>query len=269
MLDDPSKVSYKHQDTLIGRLNHCGFLIPQEARRFMGRIRADKYRASKRRYTRLLLDVQLDLKLWLAFLASAGAGIVMNTLTFRHPTHVSRVEHVIGGYSLITGQAWRFELPIDLRLRASLNSLKHLASYIQLAFEVAMPGLLPSSVILTGTDSTTAAGWLHHFSIDDSQPDSPSLCLWVARATAHLLLDHSAVLFSKWFPGKENEVADSLSRDHHLTNNALCPLLHSSFPEQMHPGFTIYPLPRKLCSQIMTWLRRLPPSFLQSLKVPT
>jgi hypothetical protein len=79
-----------------------------------------------------------------------------------------------------------------------------------------MTGLLPSSVILTGTDSTTAAGWLHHSSFDDSQPDSPPLRLWVARATAHLLLDHSAVLFSKWFPGKENEVADSLSRNHHL-----------------------------------------------------
>jgi hypothetical protein len=270
MLDDPSKVSYDHLDTLIGRLNHCGFLIPQ-ARHFMGRIRAAKYSASKRRHTRLSLDVQLDLKLWLAFLASAGTGIDMNTLTFRHPTHVSRVdacEHGIGGYSLVTGHAWRFELPVELRLRTSLNSLEHLASYIQLAFEVAMTGLPPSSVILTGTDSTTAAGWLHHSSFDDSQPDSPPLRLWVARATAHLLLDHSSVLFSKWFPGKENEVADSLSRDHHLTNDALCPLLHSSFPEQTPPGFAIYPLPRKLCSQIMTWLRRLPPSS-QSPKVPT
>jgi hypothetical protein len=127
----------------------------------MGRIRAAMYSVSKRPYTRLLLDVQLDLKLLLAFLTSARTGIGTNTLTFRHPTHVSRVnacEHGIGGYSLITGQAWRFKLPVDLRLRASLNSLKHLASYIQLAFEVAMTGLPPSSVILTGTDSTTAAG---------------------------------------------------------------------------------------------------------------
>jgi hypothetical protein len=110
MLDDPSKVSYEHLDTLFGRLNHCGFLIPQ-ARHFMGRIRAAKYSASKRRHTRLLLDVQLDLKLWLAFLA--WAGIDTNTLTFQHPTHVSCVnacEHSIGGYSLIAGQAWRFEL---------------------------------------------------------------------------------------------------------------------------------------------------------------
>jgi hypothetical protein len=241
MLDHPSKVSYEHLDTLIGHLNHCGFLIPQ-ARHFMGRIRAAKYSASKRWHIWLSLDVQLDLKLWVVFLASALAGIGMNTLTFRHPMHVSHAdacEHGIGGYSLITRQAWRFKLPVDLRLRASLNSLEHLASYIQLAFEVTMTGLPPSSVILTGTDSTTAAGWLHHSSFDNSQPDSPPLHLWVARATAHLLLDHSAVLFSKWFPGKENEVADSLSCDHHLSNDALCPLLHSSFPGQMPPGFAI------------------------------
>jgi hypothetical protein len=100
-------VSYEHLDTLIGRLNHCGFLIPQ-ARHFMGRIRTAKHAASKRRYARLSTGVQLDLGLWLSFLASAGAGIDMNNLTFRHPTHVSRVdasEHGIGGYSLVTGQA--------------------------------------------------------------------------------------------------------------------------------------------------------------------
>jgi hypothetical protein len=270
MLDDPRKVSYEDLDTLIGRLNHCGFLIPQ-ARHFMGRIRTAKHSASKRRYTRLSLDVQLDLGLWLGFIHSAGAGIDMNNLTFRHPTHVSRVdasEHGMGGYSLITGKAWRFEIPVHLRLRTSLNSLEHLASYIQIAFEAATSGLPPSSVILTGTDSTTAAGWLHHSSFDDSSSDSPPLRLWVARAMAQLLLDHSSVLFSKWFPGKDNQVADSLSRDHHLTNDEIHPLLFSSFPEQMPRDFEICRLPRTLCSQITTWLHRLPPST-QSPKVPT
>jgi hypothetical protein len=49
MLDKPSRVSYEQLDMLIGRLNHCGFLIPQ-ARHFMGRIRTAKHGASKRRY---------------------------------------------------------------------------------------------------------------------------------------------------------------------------------------------------------------------------
>jgi hypothetical protein len=48
MLDNPDKVSYATLDTLIGRLNHCGFVIPQ-ARHFLGQIRTAKHRASKRR----------------------------------------------------------------------------------------------------------------------------------------------------------------------------------------------------------------------------
>jgi hypothetical protein len=271
MLRSPTKVSYEDLDTLIGRLNHCGFLIPQ-ARHFLGRIRTAKHKASKRRQAHLSPAVQADLSLWLSFLAAAGQGIDMNLLTFRHPTHVSRAdacEHGLGGYSLVTGKAWRFEIPIHLRLRTSLNSLEHLATYIQLAFEASTsPGLPPQSVILTGTDSTTAAGWLHHSSFDDSTPDSPSLRLLVARATAQLLLDQSSVLFPKWFAGKENQVADSLSRDHHLANDVLFSLLCSSFPSQIPKGFEICPLPRKLYSQIMTWLHKLPPS-LQSPKVPT
>jgi hypothetical protein len=69
MLDEPSRVSYEQLDTLIGRLNHCGFLIPQ-ARPFLGRIRTAKHAASKRRYARLSPAVQLDLALWIAFLTS-------------------------------------------------------------------------------------------------------------------------------------------------------------------------------------------------------
>jgi hypothetical protein len=128
-----------------------------------------------------------------------------------------------------------------------------------------MTGLPPSSVILT--DTTAAAGWLHHSSLDDSWHDSPPLCPWIASATAQFLLDHSSILFSKWFPGKENQVANSLSQDHHITNELL-PLVHSSFPEQMPWDFAICPLPRKLSSQIMMWLHWLLSSS-QSPKVPT
>jgi hypothetical protein len=82
MHDKPSRVSYEQLDTLIGRLNHCDFLILQ-VRHFMGRIRTAKRGASKRRYARVSSNVQLDLALWIAFLTSAGAGIDMNNLTFR------------------------------------------------------------------------------------------------------------------------------------------------------------------------------------------
>ena len=270
MIDNPTKVSHKSLETLIGRLNHCGYLIPQ-ARHFLGRLRTAKHYASKKRFI-TLTDSQLDdLRLWIHFLESAGRGIDFNLLTHRHPTHVSRVdacEHGIGGYSLITGKGWRFELPVHLRQRASLNALEYMATYIQIAMEAATTGLPPRSVILTGTDSTSAAGWLRHSGFDDDKKSTDLLPLRISRALATLLIDSKATLYSKWFPGRENDVADILSRDHHLTNEQLVSLLSSHCPEQMPTDFAIVPLPLELCSQITTWLLKLPPSS-QSPKVPT
>jgi hypothetical protein len=202
---------------LIGHLNHCGFLIPQ-SHHFMGRICIAKHSTSKLHCMcpdYMCPDVQLDLALWLAFLASAGTGIAMNNLTFRHPTHVSWVnacEHGISGYHLVTGQAWHFEIPIHLQLWTLFNSLEHLASYIQLAFiqltfEVETSGLPPSSIIPSSSPGWTAQRQqvlAYNSSFGDSTPGSPPLCLWVTHATAHLLLGHSSILFSKRFPGKEN-----------------------------------------------------------------
>jgi hypothetical protein len=83
----------------------------------------------------------------------ARAGIDMNDITFRHLTDISWVDpckHGISRYSLVTGKAWHYEIHINLRLRALLNSLEHLSSYIQLTFELAMTGIPPSAVILAG-----------------------------------------------------------------------------------------------------------------------
>jgi hypothetical protein len=118
MLDHPNKASSYKLDTLIGHLKHCGFIIPH-ACHFLGRICTAKHRASKCCHIQLSLDVQTDLLLWLSFLSSASKGINMNNLAFQNPTHVSPVDackHGIGGYSLITGQSWCFEIPSHLKL---------------------------------------------------------------------------------------------------------------------------------------------------------
>jgi Zn-dependent protease len=147
-----------------------------------------------------------------------------------HISQLNDCKHGISGHSLITGQAWHFEIPVHLRCWALLNSLEHFANYIQLGFKVAMAGILSSSVILNGTVSNTGAGWLHHLSLDNSKP-SCTQSLGHLCAVAQLLINHSSILFLKWFWGKENQEANSLSPYHHITNNALCPLLHFSFPK--------------------------------------
>jgi hypothetical protein len=80
-----------------------------------------------------------DLKLWLYFLKQAVNGISLNLLTFCHPTHIgcsNASEHGIGGFSATTGIAWRWEIPLKLRWRATLNVLEYLAGSITLWMEI-------------------------------------------------------------------------------------------------------------------------------------
>jgi hypothetical protein len=57
-----------------------------------------------------------------------------------------------------------------------------------------------------------------------------------------------------------NEVADSLSRDHHLSDTDLLTLLRRNIPEQVPEDFKIYPLPPSVELKITTWLCSLPPA---------
>jgi hypothetical protein len=112
------------------------------------------------------------------------------------------------------------------------------------------------SCFLSQTDSTSAAGWLRKSNFDDRDP----LHLDIAQETAELIMSHDSCLYSQWFHGKLNEVADSLSRDHHLSDTDLLTLLHHNIPEQVPEDFKIYPLPPSIKLKIMTWLCSLPPA---------
>ena len=56
------------------------------------------------------------------------------------------------------------------------------------------------------------------------------------------------MLYTQWFPGKDNLVADSLFRDLHLPSNVLTNLLSSLIPEQLPSQFRISLLPKELDS---------------------
>ena len=251
-------VTHKEMETIIGRLNHAGFIIPM-ARHFLGRLRTAMYAASHRRSIRLTMDQRDDLGLWLRFLRQATNGISLNLITFRLPTHIGcsdACEHGIGGFSATTGVAWRWEIPLELRWRVTLNVLEYLAGYVTLWMEILVGNAPRGSCFLSQTDSTSAAGWLRKSSFNDRDP----LHLEVARATASLIMDHHSCLYSQWFQGKLNNVADALSRDHHLSDLDLLTLLYSAVPEQVPEGFKICPLPPVVVSRITTWLRSLPPA---------
>jgi hypothetical protein len=69
-------------------------------------------------------EVLEDLQLWLDFLKQQGyCRISLNILTIQVPTLLYRADsckHGIGGLNLIKGHACRFEIPEDLRHRATL-----------------------------------------------------------------------------------------------------------------------------------------------------
>jgi len=66
-----------------------------------------------------------DLVLWKDFLVVAHTGIDLNLLTTREPNNILRTdacEHGLGGYSLKTGRAWRWEIPFA-STRAQVDQL--------------------------------------------------------------------------------------------------------------------------------------------------
>lgn len=257
VLLDSGHTTVSQLETIIGRLNHCGFIIPM-SRHFMSRLRRAELAARHRRVYHLPKAVKLDLRLWLQFLHQAHQGISLNLISYREPTHVMRqdaCEHGIGGVSLTSCFGWRWEIPHDLQGRATLNTLEFMAAYVSARMELALTTVDPLSIFLCQGDSTSATGWLKKSNFDEEiQP----LQLVLARALATTTIDHMIGLYGQWFSGDENNVSDSLSRDHHLSDAALVLLLKTCVPEQVPPGFAIYPLPAELVSQLTSWLRSLP-----------
>ncbi len=252
------RVTYKELEQLLGRLNHAGFIIPL-SRHFLGRLREAQYAAAHRRYIKFTPSQKADLNLWKKFLYQAYCGISLNRLTYRPPSHIERsdaCEHGIGGFSATTGIAWRWEIPLELRWRTSLNVLEYLAGNVSIWMDINIGDAPTGSCFLSQTDSTSAAGWIRKSNFGDVDP----MHLIVAQDTATMLMEHDSTVYSQWFQGVLNEIADSLSRDHHLSDSELLILLHSCVPEQIPNNFRICPLPQDVVSKITTWLLSLPPS---------
>ena len=112
-----SSVRAKTLETNIGRLNHVGFTIPM-MRHFLNCLRKLFSQAQNCQWgsAKLTAKVRDDLRLCLDFLSIAREGISINNVIYRKPTHVyhsNACEHGIGGYSLTSGRAWRWEIPVD------------------------------------------------------------------------------------------------------------------------------------------------------------
>ncbi len=218
-----TRYQYNELATLVGRLNHVAFIIPQ-ARHFMNRIRAAEQRALKHRSTFLKTEEIKDLGLWLSFIRSAEQGISINSIVFRRPTSISITdasETGMGGYNPISGKMWRHQFTEEEQTAFTLNTKEFLAAKIsqRLALEED-PSPFPCHLNIG--DSKVAEAWMYKSNHDiESSPIQNE----IAREMAIDLLSHVACNYSQHLAGIENVVADSLSRDHHLTDTQITSLI--------------------------------------------
>jgi hypothetical protein len=147
-------------------------------------------------------------------------------------------------------------IPEKLCILVTLNTLEYVAGYVGCWMEFHETDVAELEVILCQGDSTSAAGWNRKSNFDE---EIQSLQLEIAMALATMFMEHNTGLYSQWFRGDWNDVSDSCSRDHHLSEQELTELLLSTVPNQVLMDFAFVPLPpAELVSKLMTWLLKLP-----------
>jgi hypothetical protein len=249
-------------ESTIGRLTHLSLVVPH-VHHFLSRIRELHTRAqrNKRRHTIIPNICLEDFKLMLDFLDRAKQGIDINLLTYRKPTHVYRSDACpagIGGYSH-EGFAWRFHLPDNLQFRASINLLEHLAGIITPWVDILAGRLTRGDCALSMTDNTTSAGWMQKSNFrEECDPVQAAARISVARTHARRYMNLEIRDYSQWFRGKDNNVADSLSRDFHLSDAELTSHVTKQFLSQVTEAFQIVPLPNEIVSWMTSLLLTLP-----------
>jgi hypothetical protein len=259
------RCTHKLLESIIGRLNHTSVII-HLGRYFLTRLR---YRLKVNspppsRHTQIKLaqwDLE-DLRLWkfiLTHLSTFGTSI--NNICFSAPsaiTYSDACEWGIGGFTT-QGFAWRWLIPKHLQRRASINFLEFLGSI--LAIETCIQfdkHHTQHPHILAFTDNSSALGWLYHSTFNPVLHKNHDK---LARYLAKLLFKKEATLHAEHIPGTQNVIADSLSRDFHLTHTDLTTLILSHAPpEQVPPTFTIQSLPPHLSSWASSMLESLPPT---------
>ena len=229
---------------------------------FMSRLRKLCNSATKRRSVKLSLVHKEDLVLLQNFIYKSHQGIDINLITIRQPTHAYFSDACparLGGYN-DRGTAWRWPIPHRLQCRASINMLEHVASTIGLWMDILVGNLPPLSCSILLSDNTTSAGWLGKSNfVDQGDGRAHSLAkLQVAWAHAARFMEKNIHEYSQWFPGKDNIIADALSRDFHLSDNQLTQLIRSHLPPQPCQLFTIVPMPPKIACWLCAWLQQLP-----------
>ena len=173
-------------------------------------------------------------------------------MIFRQPTSVpltDACEIGIGGYTLTSNKLWRYQFSIEEQQAFTLNVKEYIASVIGALLAMEEDDS-PQPCILSLSDSSSTVSWLHKSNHD---PQSSPIHNEIARWHAQNLIENDACDYSQHIKGSENLVADSLSRDHHLSDEKLLSLLKTTVPHLLPPNPQII----SLHSQNTSWITTL------------
>ena len=248
-------------ESTIGRLNHTSILV-SIGRYFLTRLRFRLKTAKKKNYRTIKLAAwdRADLELWQFILNHlTNTGVSINNICLAKPSSTTYSDACTWGIGGLTmqGPAWQFIIPLKLRGRATINFLEFLAAIITIELSIrcdSHDSTFPH--ILAFTDSSSALGWLYHSTFN---PTTHLPHDKLARHLAQLLFKNESTIYPEHIPGIENDVADSLSRDIHLTTPSLTNLILShAKPSQVPPSFRIVTLPATTISWIESTLQSIP-----------
>jgi hypothetical protein len=268
MLEE-GKTKTKRLERSIGRFVNIGTILPY-VHHFLARMRTLLKKAKKRQSAVTIPEeVCLDLELMDTVIKHANKGVDMNNLAYRMPDHVFKNDSCpfgLGGYN-VQGDGWRWIIPPHLRFRATNNLLEHLANIASKKWGLSCGLIKKGNCVLTMSDSMISTSWLRKSNFDED-PDcieDPELARInaavrneVCREDALTMMVNEICDYSQWFPGKENVVADSLSRDDDRTDEELTFIYKTFCPEQVPSHFKIVPLPNKITSWLTSVLQKLP-----------
>ena len=146
-------------ESLIGRLNHACYAIPL-GNHFLNRLRASINRKKhKRSMIHISNNQKEDLILCESLLNKAHNGISINLLINRRPSKIYLSDSCpcgLGGFSCLSGRAWRIQIPDNLIGKVSNNLLEFLAEVTCIYIDIVEGNMVKLDCCLSFRDNTSA-----------------------------------------------------------------------------------------------------------------
>ena len=185
-------------------------------------------------------------------LVRANLDILFNLIVYRAPTkmHISDLcPYRLGGFLVLRRRVQRLKLLPDLAGKVLNNLLEFITEIICIQVDILEReiNLCDCCLLLGDNSSTVSQLYRSNFNSEDQQVDKETACYYDS-----LCINEEVYLYSQYFKGVQNVVADILSHNIHIPGNVLISLLFLVYLKQMLMNFRISPL----LPEIESWVFR-------------